>query len=231
MNKSEYFNISEKKKLPLRCPILNVCERKAMSVFYLSYMDMAKSSIYETLKDAKEIPNDFEKIMIPVQGESPTMIKGNSSAYYCNFCPEVSLFDSTHRWSGMGEVACVSASYDKYWGDNNTRCEETKHYSECSEYAYQSYLDRLSKSNKKKRKPISSKLRAKLQQEVKSECPFCKNKEVAYFEVHHIDENPSNNDSINLIMLCRICHSKITEGEIDINRVKVVKNELVNSLY
>ena len=62
--------------------------------------------------------------------------------------------------------------------------------------------------------PKENKIRAELQKEIDSVCPFCDNGDVGHFEIHHIDNNPSNNLSFNLLLLCRICHSKITKGDI-----------------
>ena len=62
--------------------------------------------------------------------------------------------------------------------------------------------------------PKEAKVRAELQKEINSNCPFCSNDDVGHFEIHHIDENPSNHEMTNLILLCRICHSKITKGDI-----------------
>lgn len=62
--------------------------------------------------------------------------------------------------------------------------------------------------------PQLAKVRATLQKEIQSQCPFCENEEVGHFEIHHIDEDPSNNDTANLLLLCPICHSKITKGDI-----------------
>lgn len=42
--------------------------------------------------------------------------------------------------------------------------------------------------------PQENKIRAELQKEIGSSCPFCENTEVGHFEIHHIDENPSNNE-------------------------------------
>lgn len=78
------------------------------------------------------------------------------------------------------------------------------------------------------RKKVPEKLRAVLQQEIGSTCPFCSNIEVGHFQVHHIDENPDNNSDENLLMLCSICHSKITKGDISSNEVKGVKRTLIN---
>lgn len=75
----------------------------------------------------------------------------------------------------------------------------------------------------KKRLPISYKVKVTLQKEIALLCPFCKNKEAEHFEIHHIDENPENNELSNLLMLCPTCHSKITKG--DITKDEVVKKK------
>lgn len=76
--------------------------------------------------------------------------------------------------------------------------------------------------------PQENKVRAILQQEINSKCPFCKNTEVGHFEIHHIDENPSNNETINLLLLCPTCHSKITKKDILIDDVLKVKQNITN---
>ncbi|MGX9727546.1 MAG: HNH endonuclease signature motif containing protein [Candidatus Electronema sp. VV] len=75
----------------------------------------------------------------------------------------------------------------------------------------------------KKRPKITQKTKSLLQKEISSTCPFCDNEDVDHFHFHHIDENPENNDMPNLLMLCPICHSKITKGDIrreDVERKK-----------
>lgn len=42
--------------------------------------------------------------------------------------------------------------------------------------------------------PKENKLRAELQKEIGSTCPFFNSEDVGHFEIHHIDENPSNNE-------------------------------------
>lgn len=79
----------------------------------------------------------------------------------------------------------------------------------------------------RKRIPKENKVRAELQKEINSSCPFCNNDDVGHFEIHHIDENPSNNDIRNLILLCPLCHSKITKGDISNFEVLKRKFELV----
>lgn len=75
--------------------------------------------------------------------------------------------------------------------------------------------------------PKENKVRAELQKEISSVCPFCDNTEVGHFEVHHIDENPSNSTTNNLILLCPICHSKITKGDISLMEVYKKKIDLL----
>jgi len=77
------------------------------------------------------------------------------------------------------------------------------------------------------RKTIPSLLSKKLYQEVDNSCPFCGIADVAVLEMHHIDENRSNNDLENLIVVCGNCHSKITHGEIPSAAVRVVKTALL----
>ncbi|MDR6546545.1 hypothetical protein J2810_002604 [Chryseobacterium rhizosphaerae] len=81
----------------------------------------------------------------------------------------------------------------------------------------------------RKRIPKESKVRAELQKEINSCCPFCSNDDVGHFEIHHIDENPSNNEIKNLILLCPLCHSKITKGDISNFDVLKRKFELVTT--
>jgi hypothetical protein len=76
------------------------------------------------------------------------------------------------------------------------------------------------------RKAIPVRTRAALQQEIRSTCPFCDNADVEHFEVHHIDEDHGNNEKTNLVMLCPLCHSKITKGDISMDQVKNRKKEI-----
>ena len=79
------------------------------------------------------------------------------------------------------------------------------------------------------RKTIPARIRAALQKEIVSSCPFCENTEVEHFEVHHIDEDHGNNDRANLLMLCPLCHSKITKGDITVDEVILRKQELITA--
>ena len=66
----------------------------------------------------------------------------------------------------------------------------------------------------KKRTTIPALTTKKVFQEADNRCSFCSVTDVAVLEIHHLDENPSNNQLDNLIVVCANCHAKITHGEI-----------------
>jgi hypothetical protein len=84
-------------------------------------------------------------------------------------------------------------------------------------------------SEENKRKAVPAKTRMKLQQETDSKCPFCGDIDVEHHEVHHIGEK-SNSKYENLILLCRICHSKTSSGEISESEIIKKKNELMQGM-
>ena len=67
--------------------------------------------------------------------------------------------------------------------------------------------------------------RAKALRNYINECAICGwNEDVDVLEVHHIDENRANNELDNLIVLCPICHRKLTTGKYElINRTEIIK--------
>ena len=77
----------------------------------------------------------------------------------------------------------------------------------------------------KPRKKPTQRMRALLQKEIESQCPFCLSKEVDTFEVHHIDENHKNNELNNLIILCPICHKKLTLHLTTLEELKLIQKE------
>jgi Leucine-rich repeat (LRR) protein/GTPase SAR1 family protein len=87
---------------------------------------------------------------------------------------------------------------------------------------------KASPSTKKVRKsiPQQTKVRAELQKEIDNICPFCSNEDVGHFEIHHIDEDPGNNDFSNLLLVCPTCHSKIDKRDIRMEAVVKKKEEL-----
>lgn len=231
MNQEQYFERSKEANLPLRCPILNYCERRAFTIYLNSEYNKYHSSItpIDSLKKAGDIPEDFEFKKIETQGEPPSIIRGHSHFYTSNMCPEVNLFDNGH--SLFPKTACTEGDYDNYRKTSpKTQILKCGHFSECPEfnmYVFEKGLkSQQLRVNKKNRKSIPSKTKALLQKEIKSSCPFCNNEDVDHFQIHHIDEDPQNNDIMNLIMLCPTCHSKITKSDITEGEVREIKNKL-----
>ncbi len=84
----------------------------------------------------------------------------------------------------------------------------------------------------KPRKAIPKKIERLLQKEISNKCPipYCDNTDVQIFEIHHIDNEPLNNDFENLLLLCPNCHSKIPDKGISNDFIKSIKIFLKNNL-
>mgnify|MGYP005671190101 CR=1 FL=1 len=112
MDKDEYYKISKENDLPLRCPILNYCSRRAWTIYIFSEYSKYDPNLnmIQALQRAGDIPEDFEEKQVLIQGESPSMIRGNNNYYFSNVCPEVNLFDS---WNALEPgKACTAGDYD-----------------------------------------------------------------------------------------------------------------------
>ncbi len=59
----------------------------------------------------------------------------------------------------------------------------------------------------KTRKPIPATLKAELLYKAAHTCSVCKKRELP-IQIHHIDQNPANNNEQNLIVLCLGCHDE-----------------------
>ncbi|WP_291060664.1 MULTISPECIES: HNH endonuclease signature motif containing protein [unclassified Empedobacter] len=224
MDKIEYFKIGENRKLPLRCPILNYCCRRINTIYLNSEYSkfFPNQSITEALFKDGILPTDFEKNKIDIQGELPSIIKGDTYYHFNDMCPEVNLFDPMN--SLMRDKACVTGSYDSEYKYEKFKIIKSQHYSECAEFNFS--LFKKKNNNSKPRKNIPAKTRSILQKEINSKCPICNNEDVEHFHVHHIDENPTNNNIDNLLMLCPNCHSKITKNDISFEEVVKIKFNL-----
>lgn len=60
----------------------------------------------------------------------------------------------------------------------------------------------------KKRKKIDKTTTADLLYQCRNTCPLCQNQWLP-LQIHHIDQNPYNNDFDNLIPLCLNCHAMV----------------------
>ncbi|WP_443936841.1 HNH endonuclease signature motif containing protein [Pedobacter sp. MW01-1-1] len=229
MDKKEYFELSTSLKVTPRCPILNLCQRRAMTIYFFSYSDLKKGSNFEiVLGNAGELSSEYAKNKIEVQGESPTIIKGGTSMYFSNMCPEICLFESAHSPMGFSS-ACTSGDWDKYRTNNQNRIIEEGHFTQCPEYSRYTFDKKRKIEKKRTAIPNISKVRAELQQEINSSCPFCNGKAVGHFQIHHIDEDPTNHKFENLLLLCPTCHSKITKGDITSQEVFDMKSKIAKA--
>lgn len=82
----------------------------------------------------------------------------------------------------------------------------------------------------KPRKKIPRLTEKQMYKEANNSCSFCPESDVAVLELHHIDEDPSNNDPSNLLVVCSSCHTKITKGLYSTAGVVTRKRELAWTL-
>ncbi len=225
MLKKEYYEISEAKKLPLRCPCLSNCLRYRFTAYYVGQTcyETRSSTIEEKLKEMRIIGQEESISKMLDAGEPVTFIGGSSSFYITNGCPEFFLHDHEHKLSGMQKIGTHQFSYDEYFQGSKFIPGESRHYTECAEYSL--FTSRSKKASS--RKKISPKIKAELQKEINSTCQFCSSQEVGHFQIHHIDENKDNNERINLLLVCANCHSKITKGDIPKEDVIECKRQLL----
>lgn len=227
MTKDEYYKISREQKLSLRCPCLSTCARYRLTAFYVGrtcFQPRAQNYVNAMIE--MNILGREEKIdkMLDA-GEPVTYIGGSRSFWITNGCPEFFLHSHEHKLAGMKDLAVHQYSYDEEYRGDKFKPGEGRHYTECAEYA----LFTSKKWKSKTRKRISPKLRAELQKDINSQCPFCLDTQVGHFHIHHIDENPENNEHSNLIMVCPTCHSKITKGDIMVEQVREIKEVKASS--
>lgn len=201
MDKTQYFEISKKEKLPNRCPLLNICRRRAFTIYLFSFWKAYpnSSNLWEELLNKHGILSKgyFDNV-IEFLGEEPEMSFGEEYFSFNHVCPEVNLFDSSHKIFSVPTSACTKGDWDKLRTSKKFISYEEKHFSECAEFSNYIFENRIIKASKKYRKsiPQHNKVRAELQKEINSRCPFCNNDDVGHFEIHHIDENPSNNNIV-----------------------------------
>ncbi|HQP04893.1 MAG: HNH endonuclease [Bacteroidales bacterium] len=226
MDKDQYTAKSKKKDLPPRCPLIGFCDRWAQTIFFYQYYDsksyMNKSIDYiQRLSKDGIIQDDFDDNKIEVIGEQPEFLRDNDRVSYRNMCPEINLFDDQFALNFAKNTASISGEYDKYReyhnkpGFNNY---SERHYSEClefSQYIFQN-LDKkkISKyfiERKKRRTPISTKLRFEIFTRDKHKCQYCGRTitDGIKLEIDHkipISEGGTD-DYENLITACNECNN------------------------
>lgn len=77
----------------------------------------------------------------------------------------------------------------------------------------------------KLRKKVAPSERAAVLAEYKFCCAACGASPMSDDELHHIDENPANNDRLNLLPLCPNCHTRLTKGPLPVGLIRILRVE------
>jgi len=125
MNKEEYYNTSEKRNLPLRCPRLSNCSRYRYTAYFIGKTCYkVKSDNTEDNMKSMGILDDNERISEMLEAGEPTTIAGGENNFYINnACPEFFLYPHEHKLIGMEDVATHQYFYDKYLVIQNLNLE------------------------------------------------------------------------------------------------------------
>jgi 5-methylcytosine-specific restriction endonuclease McrA len=215
MDKEEYFKIGTERKLPLRCPILNYCVRRAYTIYFFS--DYSKhdpdNDVVRALQKDGYLPDDFEQKKVQLQGEVPIWSKGNGLGYYYNMCPEVNLFDGEHSLPMASGTASTAGDWDKERTGKSFVNGKCQHFSECSEfnkYSFDNKPTRIKKTTTNRRAPISATLRFEIFQRDSFTCQYCgaTREDGAKLELDHkIPYSAGGKDEFgNLITSCKTCN-------------------------
>ena len=229
MKEKEYFEKSQEKNLPSRCPILDYCTRRAYTLYFFGeFKGGQNQSIIKILQRHNLLKEDFKEKAVELSGEVPEVLFLDDYKSYENQCPEVNLFDTTYAFKHATGLASSNGvwSIDSY-NQNKFKNLKSKHYSECAEFSKTLFEKPFAKKNiKTKRKNPTYRQKVRLLQESKNRCSFCDFSDAGRIQFHHIDENSSNTILENLISVCPNCHSHIGEKEITKKEVLARKQAL-----
>ena len=225
MNKDKYFSISKKKDLSPRCPLIGICERWAQTIFYYQFYDSIsfKDKEFDFVEILKEesVLDAATNLSIVVNAEFPEFLRVEDRISFRDMCPEVNLFDAQNSLINANETACVSGEIDmenKKYNKDVFNCIKEKHYSECLEFSQFvfSHLDKkkISKfyvEKKKRRVPISNKLRFEIFQRDKFTCKYCGRSidDGITLEIDHVIPiaEGGTDEFKNLVTACKECNN------------------------
>lgn len=220
MDKTEYYSISKKERLPKRCPIYRKCMRKAYSIYFFSHYKRTNGNIIEYLIQEGDLPEEFRVENVPLQSEFPSFMKWSSGFSYQGMCPEVNLFEHNHQMGPLYEKACSSLSVEfENQKQEQIQMVEYRHFSECSEFCFYDYEKNnrsWKKSRANTRPTISKKLRFEIFQRDNFCCRYCgRSKDDDGVRLHIDHKTPyskgGKDDFNNLLTACSDCN----EGKSD----------------
>ena len=156
MSIKEYYQKGQNFGLPNRCPILEYCERHALSVYFLSnFKEIDHENNYvKALQKEGEVPKDFNEKKINLKGEPPVISKGKGHGMFENMCPEVNLFDGQNSFDFAYGKPYSGMVWDKEKSDFvKIHSAEEKHYTECLEFSSYSFEVRNEKGKNRTKEP------------------------------------------------------------------------------
>ena len=165
----------------------------------------------EFVNRVKEYTQDtVEVIGTYVNKRTPVTIKCKICGHKWNISPASFCPSATKEYSFKG---CSECKYEhtvcSYCGKEIRRLKSdlktSSGYVYCSRECGNRHKAELTKRND------SNAYRRNAFEHYEHKCAICGwNEDIALLEVHHIDEDRTNNTVVNLIILCPICHKKLT---------------------
>ncbi|MFZ2406825.1 MAG: HNH endonuclease [Methylobacter sp.] len=225
MNKDEYYKISEKGKIPKRCPILDKCMRRYWTILFFSYRDLVErekgisiNEFFSILKKDGDVNVDIESC-IQLRGENPSF---RDHYNFSCMCPEISLFDSEGHSMDCIPTEAIS-SVKTIWDSSKRQNDlifEHRHYSECPEFCFWQFENKNNVGKKTtQRTSISRQLRFEIFQRDNFTCQYCnKSKDDgASLQIDHKKPlSKGGTDSFeNLITACSDCNLGKSDKTID----------------
>lgn len=171
----------------------------------------AKMTQIEFEKRVKEYTNNaIDVIGIYINKRTPVAVKCKKCGYEWNISPASLCPSATREYHFKGCSECkyeyVNCAYcNKEIKRLKSHLNTISGYVYCSRECGNRHKAQLAKRND------SSSYRRNAFEYYDHKCAICDwNEEVSLLEVHHIDEDRTNNALNNLVILCPICHKKLT---------------------
>jgi hypothetical protein len=118
--KRDYFALSREQALATRCPLLERCERRSLTI-----------GLSRNWPGAPPAPQPKEPVVTAI--EFPSYVGGAKNFFVQHLCPEVSLFEPEETLPGMSGYPTTSGQYDFYMSPKY-EIIDTGHFSECPEF-------------------------------------------------------------------------------------------------
>lgn len=139
LTEKEYFEIGKSEKMPKRCPILDICERRMWTLFIMcakgseeeKYPLNTEEELLKFLNNEKGINSFNDDSAIRIIGEEPVFMGDKNGGGFGNMCPEVFLFEKHNYMPKIPRIATSSGWFHGYY-EKNFHCQ---HYTECAEFS------------------------------------------------------------------------------------------------